>query len=257
MHGGPGMKPIVEISNLRVEYRTRAIGQATKLAVDGLNLKVQAGEVFGFLGPNGAGKTTTMNVLLGFVNATSGEARLFDVDVRQPIARQRIGYLPEMTYYYKFLTAEELLRFYARIFGIPRAAAEKRIDELIKLVELESARKRSIKGYSKGMQQRVGLAQALINDPDLLILDEPTSGLDPIGRMKVREIIQRLKNQGKTVLFSSHELGEVETVCDRVAILHQGKLQVEGRVSDLMKQYEANLEQIFLRIIGYQPTPNP
>src|SRR5882724_4957414 len=108
MHGGPGMKPIVEISNLRVEYRTRAIGQATKLAVDGLNLKVQAGEVFGFLGPNGAGKTTTMNVLLGFVNATSGEARLFDVDVRQPIARQRIGYLPEMTYYYKFLTAEEL-----------------------------------------------------------------------------------------------------------------------------------------------------
>ena len=251
------MKPIVEISNLRVEYRTRAIGQATKLAVDGLNLKVQAGEVFGFLGPNGAGKTTTMNVLLGFVNATSGEARLFDVDVRQPIARQRIGYLPEMTYYYKFLTAEELLRFYARIFGIPRAAAEKRIDELIKLVELESARKRSIKGYSKGMQQRVGLAQALINDPDLLILDEPTSGLDPIGRMKVREIIQRLKNQGKTVLFSSHELGEVETVCDRVAILHQGKLQVEGRVSDLMKQYEANLEQIFLRIIGYQPTPNP
>jgi ABC-2 type transport system ATP-binding protein len=251
------MKPIVEISNLRVEYRSRAIGQGTKVAVDGLNLKVEAGEVFGFLGPNGAGKTTTMNVLLGFVNATSGEARLFDVDVRQPIARQRIGYLPELTYYYKFLTAEELLRFYARIFGIPRAAAEKRIDELLKLVELESARKRPIKGFSKGMQQRVGLAQALINDPDLLILDEPTSGLDPIGRMKVREIIQRLKHQGKTVLFSSHELGEVETVCDRVAILHQGKLQVEGRVSDLMKKYEANLEQIFLRIIGYQPTLNP
>ncbi len=248
------MNQIVEIKDLRVEYRSRAIGQTVKVAVDGLSMSVQPGEVFGFLGPNGAGKTTTMNVLLGFVNATSGSARLFDVDVRQPIARQRIGYLPELTYYYKFLTAEELLRFYARVFGMARRETDKRIDELLKLVELEAVRKRPIKSYSKGMQQRVGLAQALINDPDLLILDEPTSGLDPIGRMKVREIIQRLKQAGKTVLFSSHELGEVETVCDRVAILHQGKLKVAGRVSDLMKEYQANLEQIFLRIIGYQPT---
>lgn len=246
------MNPIVEIKQLRVEYHSRAIGQGTKLAVDGLDLSVQPGEVFGFLGPNGAGKTTTMNVLLGFVNATSGAASLFGVDVRQPIARQRIGYLPEMTYYYKFLTAEELLRFYAKVFGISRRETEQRIDRLLKLVELEPVRKRPIKGYSKGMQQRVGLAQALINNPDLLILDEPTSGLDPIGRMKVREIIQRLKNEGKTVFFSSHELGEVETVCDRVAILHQGKLMVEGRVNDLMQKYKANLEQIFLRIIGYQ-----
>src|SRR5450631_3092292 len=139
------MKPIVEINDLRVEYRSRAIGQTTKVAVDRLNLSVNTGEVFGFLGPNGAGKTTTMNVLLGFVNATSGTARLFGVDVRQPIARQRIGYLPELTYYYKFLTAEELLRFYARTFGIPRAETEKRIDSLLKLVELEPARKRLIK----------------------------------------------------------------------------------------------------------------
>jgi ABC-2 type transport system ATP-binding protein len=247
------MSPIVEIKDLRVEYRTSAIGQATKLAVDNLNLNVDQGEVFGFLGPNGAGKTTTMNVLLGFVNATSGVARLFGVDVRQPIARQRIGYLPELTYYYKFLTPEELLRFYAKVFGLNRQETDKRIERLLKLVELEPARKRLIKSFSKGMQQRVGLAQALINDPDLLILDEPTSGLDPIGRMKVREIIQRLKNEGKTVLFSSHELGEVETVCDRVAILHQGQLKVAGRVNDLMKEYQANLEQIFLRIIGYQP----
>jgi ABC-2 type transport system ATP-binding protein len=247
------MNTILDIKDLRVEYRNRAIGQTTKLAVNGLNLSVQPGEVFGFLGPNGAGKTTTMNVLLGFVNATSGSASLFGVDVREPIARQRIGYLPELTYYYKFLTAEELLRFYAKVFGIPRAETEKRINDLIKLVELEPARKRPIKSYSKGMQQRVGLAQALINNPDLLILDEPTSGLDPIGRMKVREIIQRLKNAGKTVFFSSHELGEVETVCDRVAILHQGELKVEGRVNDLMQKYNANLEQIFLRIIGYQP----
>src|SRR5260221_2483941 len=246
------MDPIVEIKDLRVEYRNRALGQTTKVAVDGLSLSVHKGEVFGFLGPNGAGKTTTMNVLLGFVNATSGYASLFGVNVHEPIARQRIGYLPEMTYYYKFLTAEELLRFYARVFGIPRSEADKRIDRLLKFAELEAVRKRTIKSYSKGMQQRVGLAQALINDPDLLILDEPTSGLDPIGRMKVREIIQRLKNEGKTVFFSSHELGEVETVCDRVAILDQGRLKLEGRVSDLIQEHETNLEQIFLKIIGYQ-----
>src|ERR1700722_547701 len=251
------MSPIMEIKDLRVEYRSRAIGQGTKVAVNGLSLSVQPGEVFGFLGPNGAGKTTTMNVLLGFVNATGGEAYLFGEDVRKPIARQRIGYLPELTYYYKFLTAEELLRFYAKVFNIPRLEADRRIDELIKLVELEPARKRLIKTYSKGMQQRVGLAQALINNPDLLILDEPTSGLDPIGRMKVREIIQRLKNEGKTVFFSSHELGEVETVCDRVAILHQGQLKVEGKVNDLLQKYKCNLEQIFLQIIGHLTPANP
>jgi ABC-2 type transport system ATP-binding protein len=247
------METIVETRNLRVEFRAQNSGKGPKVAVKDLNLRVQAGEVFGFLGPNGAGKTTTMNVLLGFVNATGGEAFLFGVNVREPIARQRIGYLPELTYYYKFLTAEELLRFYARIFGISRAEADRRIEQLLKLVELDSARKRPIKTYSKGMQQRVGLAQALINNPDLLILDEPTSGLDPLGRMKVREIIQRLKNEGKTVFFSSHELGEVETVCDRVAIINQGELKVEGRVTDLVQKHRANLEQIFLKIIGYEP----
>jgi len=248
------MEPILETRNLRVEYRGQGRGRGKKVAVNNLNLSVRAGEVFGFLGPNGAGKTTTMNVLLGFVNATSGDAFLFGVNVREPIARRRIGYLPELTYYYKFLSAEELLRFYARIFGIPGAEADRRIDQLLKLVELESARKRPIKSYSKGMQQRVGLAQALINDPDLLILDEPTSGLDPLGRMKVREIIQRLKNEGKTVFFSSHELGEVETICDRVAIINQGELKVEGRVADLTAEHEMNLEQLFLKIIGYQPS---
>src|SRR3974390_1613191 len=246
------MEPIIETKNLRVEFKPQSSGQAKKVAVNDLNLKVFAGEVFGFLGPNGAGKTTTMNVLLGFVNATGGDAYLFGVNVREPIARQRIGYLPELTYYYKFLSAEELLRFYARIFRIPSAETERRIERLLKLVELEHARKRPIKTYSKGMQQRVGLAQALINDPDLLILDEPTSGLDPLGRMKVREIIQRLKNEGKTVFFSSHELGEVETVCDRVAIINSGELKVEGRVSDLVEKHQANLERIFLDIIGYQ-----
>ena len=247
------MDAIVELKNLRVEFKAQNSGQGRKVAVKDLNLRVEAGEVFGFLGPNGAGKTTTMNVLLGFVNATSGSAFLFGVNVCEPIARQRIGYLPEMTYYYKFLTAEELLRFYASIFGLSRLEADRRIDQLLKLVELESVRKRPIKTYSKGMQQRVGLAQALINNPDLLILDEPTSGLDPIGRMKVREIIQRLKSEGKTIFFSSHELGEVETVCDRVAIINQGELKAEGRVVDLVEKHQANLEKIFLKIIGYEP----
>lgn len=247
------MTAILRTENLGVDYRSRELKQGTKVALTALNLNVQAGEVFGFLGPNGAGKTTTMNVLLGYVNPTRGAAYLFDVNVREPIARQKIGYLPELTYYYKFLSAEELLRFYARIFGIPKPETEKRIDQLLKLVELEHARKRPIRTYSKGMQQRAGLAQALINNPDLLLLDEPTSGLDPLGRMKVREIIQRLKNEGKTVFFSSHELGEVETVCDRVAILHQGELKVEGRVSDLIRQYQCNLEQVFLKVVGYQP----
>jgi ABC-2 type transport system ATP-binding protein len=246
-HEALSMEPIIRIENLRVEYRR----SSRKWALNDLNLRVLPGEVFGFLGPNGAGKTTTMNVLLGFVNATSGAAHIFGVNVRDPIARQRIGYLPELTYYYKFLSAEELLRFYARIFEIPRREVEVRIDQVLKLVELESARTRLIKTYSKGMQQRVGLAQALINDPELLILDEPTSGLDPIGRMKVREIIRRLKDEGKTVFFSSHELGEVETVCDRVAILNQGQLLVEGKVSDLVEKYQCNLEQVFLKVVGY------
>src|SRR5437867_2922416 len=222
-----------------------------KLAVKDLNLSVFPGEVFGFLGPNGAGKTTTMNVLLGFIAPTAGDASIFGTSVRHPIARQRIGYLPELTYYYKFLSAEEILRFYAKIFRIAKREIEQRIDSVLKLVDLDHARRRTIKTYSKGMQQRVGLAQALINNPDLLILDEPTSGLDPIGRMKVREIIQHLKQQGKTIFFSSHELGEVETVCDRVAILHQGELKVEGRVSDLLEEYQTNLEQVFLKIIGH------
>ena len=247
------MTRILRTEKLRVEYVSNESPKSTKVALHGLDLEIKAGEVFGFLGPNGAGKTTTMNVLLGFVQPTSGAAFLFDIDVRQPIARQRIGYLPELTYYYKFLTAEELLRFYGKIFGLDRAILDKRIQELIKLVELGHAAHRPIKSYSKGMQQRVGLAQALINDPDLLILDEPTSGLDPLGRMKVREIIQRLKNEGRTVFFSSHELGEVETVCDRVAIISQGQLKVEGRVSDLVAKYQANLEKVFLDIVGYQP----
>ena len=243
--------PIVRIDRLRVEYGTSERGKGSNLAVKDLSLEVLRGEVFGFLGPNGAGKTSTMKVLLGFLPPTSGAAYLFGTSVTEPISRQRIGYLPEMTYYYRFLTGEELLRFYGRIFGLEKNECERRIDQVLRLVDMETVRKKQIKSYSKGMQQRIGLAQALINDPDLLILDEPTSGLDPIGRMKVREIIQRLKNEGKTVFFSSHELGEVETVCDRVAILHQGELKKEGRVHDLVESYQCGLEKIFLQVIGF------
>lgn len=243
---------ILKTENLGIEYQTTDPRQRIKQAVRDLNLQVRAGEVFGFLGPNGAGKTSTMNVLLGFVPPTAGQAWIFGRNVRSPIARQRIGYLPELTYYYKFLTAEELLRFYGKIFRIPRAELGRRIDEVLSLVELDHARNRPIKTYSKGMQQRAGLAQALVNNPDLLILDEPTSGLDPLGRMKVREIIQRLKDAGKTVFFSSHELGEVETVCDRVAILDKGRLKAEGKVPDLVEQHACEtLEQVFLKIVGY------
>jgi ABC-2 type transport system ATP-binding protein len=242
------MGPILSIENLRVEYRPADAREGTKVAVNNLSLEVGQGEVYGFLGPNGAGKTSTMNVLLGFVTPTSGRAMLFGIDARDPNSRFKIGYLPELTYYYRFLTIEELLRFYAKLFKIPSAEAERRIDDLIKMLEMDHARKRQIKTYSKGMQQRAGLAQALINDPDLLILDEPTSGLDPLGRMQVRNIIQRLKDRGKTVFFSSHELGEVESVCDRVAIMKQGEKKAEGRVADLVGANQ-NLEQVFLKII--------
>jgi len=242
----------ISFENLHVVYPARLRGELPKVAVKGLNLSIEPGEVFGFLGPNGAGKTTTMNVLLGFVQPTGGCAKIYGLDVSDTRSRQALGYLPELTYYYKFLTGRELLRFYAKLFGMPSGEAEKRIENLLSLVEITDAANKPIRTYSKGMQQRIGLAQALINDPKLLVLDEPTSGLDPIGRMKVRAIIQRLKNEGKTVFFSSHELGEVETVCDRVAIFYQGELKELGSVSDLLSDYQLNLEQIFLKVIGFE-----
>ena len=254
-NSSPNAKAVIEIKNLRIVYPGRGPKHPPKIAIKDLTLAVYEGETFGFIGPNGAGKTTTMHVLLGFIQPTAGEAYIFGVNVREPIARQRIGYLPELTYYYKFLTAEELLRFYGRLFSIPQPELDRRIDYLLKLVDLGQVRGKPIKTYSKGMQQRIGIAQALINDPDLLILDEPTSGLDPIGRMKIREIIQRLKSEGKTVFFSSHELGEVETVCDHVAILHEGELKTLGSVQALINQYKMDLEKIFLKVIGY-PSAN-
>lgn len=244
--------PAISFDQLRVVYPARTRRDAPKTAVKSLSLSVQPGEVFGFLGPNGAGKTTTMNVLLGFVQASGGTAHINGLEVSDPRSRQKLGYLPELTYYYKFLTGRELLRFYAKLFEIPSRETEKRIENLLALVEMTEAADKPIRTYSKGMQQRIGLAQALINDPSLLVLDEPTSGLDPLGRMKVRRIIERLKEEGKTVFFSSHELGEVETVCDRVAILYQGEVKEMGSVTALLEEYQLNLEQIFLKVIGFE-----
>jgi ABC-2 type transport system ATP-binding protein len=246
----------IAFNNLQVIYPARKRRDTPKLALKGLSLEVRQGEVFGYLGPNGAGKTTSMNVLLGFVEPSGGSAQIFGLDVRDPRSRQKLGYLPEITYYYKFLTGRELLRFYAKLFDMPAREAEVRIEKLLDLVEMSQAADKPIRSYSKGMQQRVGLAQALLNDPSLLVLDEPTSGLDPIGRLQVRKIIQRLKNEGKTVFFSSHELGEVEAVCDRVAILHQGELKAAGPVQELLKEHRMSLEEIFFKMIGYNSEEN-
>lgn len=239
------MTAALELLDLVVEFPAR--GEIVR-ALEGVSLQVQPGTVFGFLGPNGAGKTTTMHVLLGFVEPTSGSARIFGEDVRKSIARRRIGYLPEHPETYRFLTARELLDMAGRLFGMKGEALRGRIAELLRMVNLEGAADRRIGTYSRGMMQRVGLAQALINDPDLVILDEPTGGLDPLGRMEVRSVIADLRARGKTVFFSSHELSEVELVCDHIAILARGRVVAQGAATQLVQPNE-RLEQFFLRVV--------
>ena len=209
-------------------------GRPRVTALDNLSLEVRPGEVFGLLGPNGSGKTTTIKLLLGLIGATKGDAFVFGQDPRDQAVKHRIGYLPEETYLYKFLDAEETLRFFGQLFGIPRAVLNRRIGELIELVGLQHARRRRLGEYYKGMARRLGLAQALINDPDLVVLDEPTSGLDPLGSAEVKELIVALKNKGKTVLLCSHLLADVEDVCDRITILYQGVEREVGRVDELL-----------------------
>jgi ABC-2 type transport system ATP-binding protein len=237
--------PAIAIENLSVSFVER--GQRVD-ALQGLSLTVKEGTVFGFLGPNGAGKTTTMHVLLGFIGFEQGSAQIFGQDVRTAIARTRIGYLPENPQTYPFLTGRELLTTAGQLFRLNGSALRSRIEELLERVNLGHAADRRIATYSRGMMQRIGLAQALINDPDLVILDEPTGGMDPLGRMEIRKIIAQLRERGKTVFFSSHELSEVELVCDHVAILSQGRLIVEGAASELVKKDES-LEQYFLRMV--------
>jgi ABC-2 type transport system ATP-binding protein len=204
------------------------------VALDHLDLVVKRGEVFGLLGPNGSGKSTTLKIVLGLVQPTSGEALLFGESYRTLAARRRLGFLPENPYFYKFLTGEETLRFYGRLCGVKGAALQPRIDELLHLVGLEHGRHRPLRAYSKGMLQRIGLAQALMHDPELLLLDEATAGVDPIGSREIKDLILKLKAMGKTIVLSSHLLEQVEEVCDRVVILHQGRKILEGRLDDLL-----------------------
>ena len=225
---------VIETRNLSKVYRD-FWGRKKVAALKSLDIEVRQGEIFGLLGPNGSGKSTTIKLILGLLFPTSGRVLVFDKDATETRKNERIGYLPEESYLYKFLTADETLDFYGRLFDLSGAERKRRVDHLIKMVGLQNARHRQLKEYSKGMTRRVGLAQALINDPDLILLDEPTTGLDPIGTREMKDLILNLRDQGKTVLLCSHQLADVQDVCDRVAILHQGELKELGRVSELLK----------------------
>jgi ABC-2 type transport system ATP-binding protein len=208
-------------------------GQPETNALKGLNLEVREGETFGFLGPNGAGKTTTILLLLGLIRPTSGTARLFDLPVGDYRVHRRLGYLPESVNLHDYYTGRGLLEFYAALVGVPVPDRHARVDELLRLLRLEEAAAKSVSKYSKGMLQRLGFAQAMLHDPDLLILDEPTASLDPVGRKEFRDILLELKRRGKTIFISSHILSELETVCDRVAILEKGELKRVGSLQEL------------------------
>jgi ABC-2 type transport system ATP-binding protein len=209
------------------------------VALDSLNLQVRQGEVFGLLGPNGSGKSTTLKLLLGLILASEGEARVFGLPPDSLDARSRVGFLPENPYFYAFLTGDETLRFYGKLCGVTGAKLDQRIEELIDLVGLQNGRERPLRSYSKGMLQRIGLAQALIHDPDLLFLDEPTAGVDPLGSSQIRDLILKLKQMGKTVIFSSHLLEQVQEVADRVAIFSLGKKVLEGSLDSLLTENQS------------------
>jgi ABC-2 type transport system ATP-binding protein len=225
---------IIETRNLTKVYRD-FWGRQKVRALKALDLEIRQGEIFGLLGPNGSGKTTTIKLILGLLFPTSGQALVFGKDASEVEKNERIGYLPEESYLYRFLNAEETLDFYGRLFNMPRAVRRQRVADLIEMVGLEWAKRRQLKEYSKGMTRRIGLAQALINDPELIVLDEPTTGLDPIGVREMKDLIINLRKQGKTVLLCSHLLADVQDVCDRIAILYQGELKELGRVDALLK----------------------
>ncbi|MDR0522790.1 MAG: ABC transporter ATP-binding protein [Planctomycetaceae bacterium] len=225
---------VVETRNLTKVYRD-FWGRQKVRALKALDLTINRGEVFGLLGPNGSGKTTTIKLLLGLLFPTSGDIFMLGKPANDVGKNAKIGYLPEESYLYRFLNAEETLDFYGRLFSMTGAVRRQRVSQLISMVGLESARRRQLREYSKGMARRIGLAQALINDPELILLDEPTSGLDPIGTRNMKDLILDLKKQGKTIIMSSHLLADVQDVCDRIGILYQGELKELGRVEDLLK----------------------
>jgi ABC-2 type transport system ATP-binding protein len=224
---------IIETRNLTKVYRD-FWGRPKVQALKALDLEVYRGEIFGLLGPNGSGKTTTIKLLLGLLFPTEGEAFIFSEPTTNVSKNERIGYLPEESYLYKFLNAEETLQFYGRLFKMPAGERNKRVGRLIDMVGLTAAKHRQLREYSKGMQRRIGLAQALINNPELILLDEPTSGLDPIGTAEIKHLIRDLREQGKTIVLSGHLLADMQDICDRIAILHRGELKEIGKVSDLL-----------------------
>ncbi len=228
---------VVETRKLTKIYRD-FWGRQKKRALNALNLQIQRGEIFGLLGPNGSGKTTTIKLLLGLLFPTDGEAYVFGQPAAEVRKNERIGYLPEESYLYRFLSAEETLDFYGRLFNLAPAERRKRAQQLIDIVGLSGDKKRKLKEYSKGMRQRIGLAQALINDPELVILDEPTSGLDPLGTRWMKDLIIDLRKRGKTIIMCSHRLEDVQDICDRIAILNEGELQEMGSVQALLEDVQ-------------------
>lgn len=229
----PSLEPVVECNSLTKVFQD-FWGRGKVLAVDKLELEIRPGEVFGLLGPNGSGKTTTIKILLGLLYPTRGRVRVFGRPPTDTSIKSRIGFMPEESYLYRFLNAFETLDYYGRLFKLDRTERRRRTDQLIEMVGLKSAARRPVGQYSKGMARRIGLAQALINDPDFLILDEPTTGLDPIGSRQIKDVIVELARRGKTVLLCSHLLADVEDVCDRVAIMYGGLRQAQGTVGELL-----------------------
>ena len=235
----------IEIENLTKDYPHGFLHLKKKTSLEGLTMRVEEGEVFGFLGPNGAGKSTTIKLLVGLIFPTAGTARILGKSINDISMHQDIGYLPEQPYFYDYLTAAELLDYFARIHDLPAQERKMRVDRMLKKVGLETARKIQLRKYSKGMLQRVGLAQAVLHDPKVVILDEPMSGLDPVGRREVRDIILELKQAGKTVLFSTHILPDAEMLCDRVGVIVGGKLRGVGAPDEIVGMKAQAMEILF------------
>jgi ABC-2 type transport system ATP-binding protein len=231
--------PVIEITNLTKDYEVGFWRKRKVRALDGLSLSIDRGQIFGFLGANGAGKTTTLKLLMRLIFPTTGSARILGHDIQDVQMHQRIGYLPENPYFYDYLTAREFLEYCAEIFGLPSAERKKRAADLLSRVGLDEKRwDTQLRKFSKGMLQRVGLAQSLVNNPEIVFLDEPMSGLDPVGRREVRDLIAALRDEGKTVFMCSHILSDIEVLCDRVAILKKGKLAQEGYLDELRQTTE-------------------